>query len=373
MRLNDLLQLFPAKRIKPVDGLAVTADIWEEAHEYHNQSQRFQTILHQGWGIMVGLQVIASDPPDSSVFILPGIAIDPAGQIIVLPQPVAYEISDEMAGQLHIVLSYEESAPRVDRGNTQDGAPRYVHSQFSITARETLPNTPYVELARVNRAQRTDPFTDAENPVLPDLNEIDLRFRREAKAPHEVSIAVCYLGDVAEKTHGLGASYLANTLNHLSQYHVMVKDDVPLAPGVEQNTLIYLVGEGKIKLSSGQINGLSNYLRRANGTLFFECVDAKAKIAFLDSLSSMDIDPDLIGEGHRLLTDPHLFAAPPLGENLEEPPEVLVDEGIILSMANYGRLWHGTASSTPTREQLRAAMEWGHNIIAYAVNRYRQI
>ncbi len=373
MRLIDLLQLFPAKRIKPVDGLAVTAEVWEEAHEFHNRSQRFQTVLYQGWGIVVGLQVIASDPPDSSVFILPGIAVDPAGQTIVLPQPVAYEISDEMAGILHLTLSYEESAPRAERGSAQDGARRYAHAQFSITARETLPNTPFVELARMQRSQRTDPFSDAQNPVMPGLNEIDLRFRREVKAPCDVSIAVCYLGETTKKKHGIGAGYLARTLNRLSQYHVIVYDDVPLAPGIEKNTLIYLVGDGKFKLNSGQINGLTNYIRRANGTVFLECVDAKAKISFLDSLSAMDIDPDPLAASHRLLTDPHLFAAPPAGENLEETPEILVAEGVILSMGNYGKLWQAVASSPPTREQLRAAMEWGHNIIAYAADRYRQI
>ncbi len=34
---NEILRLFPRKRIKAVDGMAVTAAIWEESHEYHRQ------------------------------------------------------------------------------------------------------------------------------------------------------------------------------------------------------------------------------------------------------------------------------------------------------------------------------------------------
>ncbi len=73
---KDLLQEFPAKRIKPVDGLAVTAKVWEEAHEYHRQRQRFHAMLNHGAGVVTGLEVIASDPPDTAVYVQPGIALD---------------------------------------------------------------------------------------------------------------------------------------------------------------------------------------------------------------------------------------------------------------------------------------------------------
>ena len=56
---KDFLQKFPVKRIKPIDGMAVTAETWEEAHEYHRQYERFHTLLHHGWGIVTGLEVIS--------------------------------------------------------------------------------------------------------------------------------------------------------------------------------------------------------------------------------------------------------------------------------------------------------------------------
>ena len=37
---EQFLQALPAKRIKPADGMSVTADVWEEAHDYHRHQLR---------------------------------------------------------------------------------------------------------------------------------------------------------------------------------------------------------------------------------------------------------------------------------------------------------------------------------------------
>ena len=63
MKIEELLQKYPTRRIKPVNGMAVTAEVWEEAHEYHRQSQGLQTVFSRGAGILAGLEVIAGDPP----------------------------------------------------------------------------------------------------------------------------------------------------------------------------------------------------------------------------------------------------------------------------------------------------------------------
>ena len=76
MNIEELLNSYPLKRIKPSDGLAITAEVWEEAHEYHRHNHRYHTMLGHGPGILSGLEVIASDPPDTSIYISPGVAID---------------------------------------------------------------------------------------------------------------------------------------------------------------------------------------------------------------------------------------------------------------------------------------------------------
>jgi len=374
---NDLLQTIPTKKIKPVDGMAVTAEVWEEAHDYHQRAQRAHAMAFHGAGIVAGLEVIASDPPDTAVYILPGVAVDPLGQIIVLPQPVAYDIGHEMEGLLYLLLSYGESRPRSGESAEQRDGPMYVNAEFSIAARTTLPGAnapaPYVELARVRRGKRDDNFVDAPNPAQPGLNEIDLRFRREIGAPREINIAVCYLGEVKEKKQGRGATYLAHTLNRLGRYFVTVEDDARLAPGVEANTLIYLVGQGKFELSTGQINGLTNYVNKGKGTLFIESTDAASRTAFQGLFTAMNLKPEPLQARHCLLMDPHLFVAPPPGYEPESAPEVLIKDGVIVSAGNYGLAWQGEIKSgVPTREHLRAAAEWGENIVTYAWDRRRR-
>ena len=124
---NDILKEFPNKRIRAIDGMAVTSDVWENAHDYHRQSQRFHNLYAHGSGIVNGLSVVASDPPDTSVYILPGVAVDSAGHMIVITEPTAYDIGRQVDGPLHLVLTFGESRPRSE-GNqsTQEGAPLFV-------------------------------------------------------------------------------------------------------------------------------------------------------------------------------------------------------------------------------------------------------
>jgi hypothetical protein len=372
VNIEELLQQYPLKRIKPVDGMAVTADVWEETHEYHRRSQGFHSLFSHGPGILSGLDVIASDPPDTSLYILPGLAMDSAGQTIVLPQPVAYDIGHDLEGLLYLILSYGESRPRAEGGSQQEGAPLYVHGEFSISARSTLPDTPGVELARVRRSSRNSVLLNAQNPARPDLDEIDLRSRQEVGAAREVTIAVNYLGEVAEKKHGLGLAYLAQTLNYLGRYRVMIEDDAPIGPSIVTNTIIYLVGQGSFELSSGAMNGLRNYVHRGKGTLLIESMDSEAESSFMNFLKAKEMQPEPLLSGHRLLTQPYVFAAPPTGFETQGNPQLLVSDGVIFSGYNYGLVWQGERRGRhASREEIRAATEWGINIISYALHRRR--
>ncbi len=372
MSREETLQQFPLKKIKASNGMAVTAEVWEESHAYHYQQQRLHSLFGHGAGIVTGLDVIASDPPDTSVYILPGIAVDSTGQTVVLPQPVSYDIGDELEGLLYVLLSYGESRPRPADGAGQADGVMYVHTEFSIFARTALPTTPVVELARIQRQSRKATFQDAVNPSQPGLNEIDVRFRQEVGAPHEATVAVCYLGE-ADKKHGLGANYLARALNNSGRFRVQIDDDVPLAPGVEKNTLIYVVGAGKFELSRGQINGLTNYIQKGSGTVLIEASNAAAGAVFMGFLDAAGLGIDTLSPGHRLLTEPYLFGAAPPGYETQGKPQVSVGEGVIFSTCEYGRLWQGERRGGPaSREEIRSAMEWGGNIISYALERQRR-
>ena len=71
-----------------------------------------------------------------------------------------------------------------------------------------------------------------------------------------------------------------------------------------------------------------------------------------------------------LLTDPFLFAAPPAGAN-PLGGKLRFAEGLLFSTCDYGNLWQ--RGQNKPREVIRAATEWGANLITYALTRQRQV
>jgi hypothetical protein len=378
MHKEELLQECPTKRIKPHDGMAVTAAVWEEAHEYHRQHLRSHVLFNHGPGIVTGLEVIASDPPDSSVYILPGIAIDPEGQTIMLTQPVAYDFGQESEGLLYLLLSYGESRPTAGGGEGQKDGLLYVHAEFAMHAQPTLPDTPHVELARVRRQGKGAAIQDAQDAAHPGPNELDQRFRQEIGAvPQKMdSLAVIYLGGDSDKRHGRGANYLARALGRSVNVRVWVDENVPIADGLEAYTLVYLVGQGAFQLSREEMDSIYAYLQ-GGGTVFIESCrremtngDPPADASFSELLATLGIKLEDLKAGHSLLVEPFLLAAPPPGFETQGTPSVSVGDGVIFDTHDYGCLWQGERrEGTPSREEIRSALEWGGNIVAYAMKR----
>lgn len=372
---KDLLETFPSKRIKPIDGMPVTADVWEESHTYHTDQQRYHNLLNHGTGIVTGLDIIASDPPDTSVYILPGIAIDPIGRTIVLPQPLAYDVGENSDGLLYIVMTYGEGRPKSDG---DDGVVLYIKSQFGIEARPTLPEIPFVELARVMRETRDSSILLASDPEHPGMNELDLRFRQSigVNQPKPIRVGISSAGKVADKHHITGMSSLARALRRTRNLPVWVDKDVALDGNLEDYTLIYMIAEKAFKLSAKETDAVKAYLE-AGGTLLLEsCRQAKSGAApasdksFTEMATALGGKLDVLKPGHSLMDDPFLFGEPPVGYEADKVPEVTIGDGIIFSTAGYGRLWLGECRGrSATREEIRAGIEWGHNILQYAAHR----
>lgn len=375
MTIQRLLSEYPLKRISARDGMAVTARVWREAHDYHRLQAQFHALVSHGPGIVTGLEVIASDPPDSAVYILPGIAVDSAGQTIALPEPTAYDFG-ESRGTLHLLLTYAEGPPRAEQ--TRDDGPEYIHSEFSVEATPDLPDTPYVQLARIRRSSRKAAIVDAADPAQPADNEIDMRFRREVgiQGPQTAVIAVCYAGDDTGRSHGHGLSQLALELRHAGK-RVWVDEGVALDDRLADYALVYLVATAKLELDREEMTAVYNYLQQGGTLLFENCraaeSDEDAETAFLDLLGSMGIELAEVEAGQRLLREPHLFASPPPGYETEGEPQILTGGGVIYSTADYGCLWDGSRrGGAASREEIRTAMEWGENILFDALARRRE-
>jgi hypothetical protein len=380
---QELFKQFPIRRLKPYDGMVVTAEVWGEAHDYHRQQLRYHNLLNHQPGILTGLEVIASDPPDSAVYIQPGIAVDAEGQTIILPEALAFDLGAAQ-GPLYLRLAYDESQPKADdTGLTSLTDPAdvmlFVRAQYDLEAGDAAPtpDSPYIELARVVRLGAESVITNARQAAQPGPNEIDLRFRRELGRPLRptVRLGVCYTGKARAQHHGAGAAQLARVLRQQNQ-QAWVDDALELTPGADLSsyTLIYVVAQDTPQLDPDGMTVLYNYLQ-GGGTLLLEvCRKSNGSeagaAAFLDMLSSFGLKVDDLPADHDLLHEPHFFAVPPAGYDTVETSSLKVGDGVIVSTYDYGCVWQGERRGQPaTREEIRAAHEWGTNIVAYAVAR----
>jgi hypothetical protein len=376
LNTQDLLKGFPSRRIKPFDGLAVTSDIWEEAHEYHRLALRYHSLLAHTWGIVAGLEVVASDPADGSVYILPGMAVDPSGQTVVLREPLTFDMG-QADGLQYLLLSYEEGQPHPGEcGQVTDVL--YVDSQFGLEARSSLPAGPHLELARVRRHGRSSVIKDAADAGQPTANQIDLRHRRDVHFPGRqvATVAVCYTGGATDRRHGKGMAFLAQTLSRPGQLQVWLDDNVAMSAGsgLGAYALVYLVGLEARALKPDEMNALYAYMQGGGTVLVESCRQSSpggttaADASFTDLFASLGIKVEALPAGHRLLTAPSLFASPPSGYETEGSPQVLISDAVIFSTSDYGCLWQGQRRQGPaSREEIRSAMEWGGNILDYAL------
>jgi len=364
---NDVLRDWPAQRLKAVDGMAVTADVWEEAHTYHRQQQRLHALWQHGPGIIAGLEIIASDPPDNFVYVLPGLALDSQGQTIVVAEPLSFDLGNSSDGLLHVLLTYGEGRPRLKEGQVSaEGAAYFIRSEFNLEATETLPEGPYVELARIHR-DRAAPIRNAAMSLRPRANEIDLRYRTEVGAPARapLTIGVC--------VHTEGALRLAQALRGPmgGQQPVWVDEIETLPTTLDDYTMLYLVAHDTFALAPEQMTAIYNYWQ-TGGTVFFEAcqrhadAQARAHAAFATVLEAYGARPETIGATHPIFSTPHFFPALPIGY-ANATSGLKWSDGIFINASDYGCLWNGQQNDQPaTREVMRSGYEFGQNLLAIA-------
>jgi len=383
---KDLIRNYPNKKISPEDGMAITADIWNSAHEYHRQRQQLYNVLSQGAGIVAGLEVEATDPPSNTVCISPGIAMDPLGQVIVLNDTDIRRFNFEgRDGLLHLVLSYHMGRPRHDKTNTAEDDPKYIHDEYIIEAKKpgTYDPTQVIELARIRRTQGDAPIINAQDPEYPNPNEIDLRFRKQVGKQDLpiVTIGVSFMGGQTVERHKNGIRHLTRALRNLGLYHVCADIGIPLKTTVETYTFLYLVAHQAFKLSQEEIQTIYNYHKNGGVILIESCRHdiegtSPAEASFNDVLASLGVQLKSLTSPHDLFTEPFLFSGVPAGFEDGDKGQLRIGDGILFSTYDYGCLWQGEHRSRMAhREEIRTAMEWGANLTAYALkhNRKKQI
>ncbi len=371
MFAQDVLRLYPQRRVKAYDGMAVTAETWDFAHDAHRRLLEVHTRFAHGPGIVHGLEVFAGDPPSAQIYVQPGFAVDDLGRTIIMPEQRGYDLR-AIEGLIYLVLTYEESAPRTD-GTQGEDAPRYVYSEYALQAMLALPQTPYIELARFRR-QAGAAIQNATDPEQPALNEIDLRSRTEvgAHVPTIVRAAVVTLGKMADPGHAAGAVNLARSLRTSGTEQRMVVDAFA---GLDRSfggyDLLFLVGLEAVRLTREQVGALNEHMR-AGGFIFYESCrslatgDPIADSAFLELMGAMGITLQPVDATHPLLQAPNFFAIPPEGFETTGTPRLMTGNRVIFSSYDYGCIWNGRRRGRPAgRSEIRSALEWGQNMVAW--------
>jgi hypothetical protein len=398
MAVEDLGK-FQLKRVNPFEGLIIDADAWRDAHEYHRDHLRLHLLAFHSSGIVQGLEVIASNPPDQSVIVQPGIGVDPESNVIIVPQPQKYRLQTQKAGVVYIVIQFRE-VPGEPYQPPNGGQPTRMLDAYRIQERDKLPSEPYLELARIDFDPSAGAIKDTRGNLSPAKNNIDLRYRKTCTAatiekaipspqkketvvmqPVEVQPRVeemyagfMVLGGADKTTHFRGFQNLTNGISKTGNLVIKPVEISSLTQNLEQLSFLYLTGTGRFDLDAPQQEALAKFLQ-ADGTLLGEgCSEGPepglsrgAKefgLAFNQLAGQLKHKLEIVKRGHPVLSIKHVFSdVPPGAEN----GMLMAGGNMIYSGSDYGCAWQGGHETEPlSREIIRASFEIGENILIYS-------
>jgi hypothetical protein len=391
---------FQMKRVNPFQGLVIDADTWKDAHNYHRENMKLHIFAFHKEGIVRGLEVTANNPPDTSVNISPGIAIDTEGNVIIMPLKQRYVLQTHEKRTIYLVIQFRE-IPGEPFQPPEGGQPTRIVEAYRVQERDALPSEPYVELCRIDYDPAIDNIKNTRNPVKPSTNEINLRYREEAaKTPAETSaipprestpissvlpsreaapavetsiVGYLPLTEAKINLHKRGLFNLMSEINRRSGTAVTFEEVVNLKKSFGRYSLIYITGSGRFDLSSEQQSALLSYLQ-SGGVIFGDGCSGEADgkgakefgLAFNRLASQFNCKLGIVQRGHALLAAENIFSEVPPGC---DPPMLLEGGNMICSSSDYGCAWEGGHSDHPlSREIIRSSIEIGVNIVSFAVS-----
>ena len=380
MTRSDMIKA-QLRRLSPYRGLVIDVPTWASAHNYHRSLLRLHSVGMHSPGIVFGLDVVAWNPPDNSVVVYPGMAVDVEGNIIIVSEPQRFRLQTEDSGTAYLVVQYrevaEETAPA---SGDEEIQPKYVVEAYALEERRQPPTEAYVELGRIEIGGDGSSITDSVNPLTPGANEIDVRHRAESTGSSRSSIAVGMvpLEEVSEGQlrHQAGVLALVRAINATTPYGASFAGAVNLGEEVRNCDLLVVSGHQSFALTEQWETVLRNFLDRG-GALFTEtCGEGLRRSStpepfqrsVMELTEKLDRRLDPVERGHPLFGSHHLFAEPP--EGLNGSASLSEADGVVLSTGDYGCLWDGGRSRrASSRESIRAATELGINLAVYASQR----
>jgi hypothetical protein len=234
------------RRVNPYPGLMVDVDVWRDAHDYHRAQLHLHHLALHGWGIVMGLDVTLVDGKPNTVRIEPGLAIDPGGNFISVPEGLTYEITSKEKQVVYLVLQLREllaqPAPAAARADRSVPLTRVVEA-YRVQERDRLPEEPYIELARVDFVPGKGALRAAAKADSPGANELDLRSRVRLgtlAAPVLAAPPVRATKAAADGADGLAprVESLSEQLGSLSQQVESLARDVVARPAAAADAVV---------------------------------------------------------------------------------------------------------------------------------------
>lgn len=358
----DTLPVQPSIRVQPFTGLVIDVDTWATAHDYHRRHHQLHLLSLHGSGISCGLEVLPTDPPSDSVVVEPGAAIDPVGNVIVVPERQRVT-PDTRKGMIYVILDYVESLP--PGANQQDSRGRLLED-FRLRGLSEPPESPGMELARV-QVSGSSKLTIAgpANPWSPGPNEIDRRFRfySRPQAPKTLTVGLVVSGaaDDLDPEHLRGFHYFLRELGSCGLRARLVSTDGSDVPPAD---LLYVTGKGDAPPPAALVKGLSDKLK--SGTWMFADACGTGS-EFVEGLrATIKEGRKAAGETEAKLLGAHfIFGAAPAGAS--GASKVVCGGNSIISARDYGCAWAGRHDGKAlAREDIRSALEFGVNVAVCA-------
>ena len=377
----------PFERLQASDGLLINAERWRKAHNYHRTRQNTHYQCLNQPGIVCGLGVRDIEAPNEVeakyrdgrwLQIQPGIAIDLAGNLIVVPTaydfPIDLEVASSQPLMVYLTVSYidpEELRSRESRDT--------VRETYRFDQRNSTLDISEIEICRILLQPGQKDITQPADVFFPGYNNINLRYRRQAQARPQAIIQLAQVNhsDSACDRNFFNLSYLLQSVESLYPY-LQGNDEagqVSFSEKFHSYDLLYLTGEEALSLNGIELESLKNYLNSGGVLLIDAPANATPLIESTHSLAEQLKNPlktlSELRRDHPLRTKPFLFAALPIVN--QRPVEISTAGGIVLITGDLGSAWGLDKDLTLPRLVIRTAQELGINILAFAWKRRQLI
>jgi hypothetical protein len=377
----------PLQRQQVKDGLLLTAERWQRAHDYQRKRQNLHYQSINQPGIVCGLGVRAIPAPEDVaaqyrdhrwVQIQPGIAIDLEGNLIIVPNGLNFRIATEVKGSepitIYLVAQYRDPDQLEDTPDQE-----LVQETFRIDERLSLPGRLDVELCRILLVDQKQVISAPKDVFFPGYGSLDLRYRRQAQARPQGLVQIAEIqhddGDCSRNFFNL--TYLLRAVEDIypplrgAEAIAQVTWDDDLYP----YELLYLTGYKGLSLNSHQFSMLASYLN-GGGTLLIDVPsEATELIQSVQALAQQMQTPlkslQESRRDHPLRVKPFLFSALPMVDQTRI--QLLSGGGIVLAIGDLARSWGLDEGLNQSRTDLRTAQELGINILYFAWKRKQMI